>query len=84
MSAYIERWTLAVDIAGQRVEHPIAVELDAGTWEATSPMDLRDNGLATTREGDDAAALAVAELVGRLLRRSWAKGWRVLSIARAP
>lgn len=79
---YVEHWTLAVDIAGRRAEHLIGVEFNAGTWEATTSLDDRISGLATTREADDGAALAVAELVGRLLRRSWAKGWRVLSIVR--
>ena len=83
MSAHVERWTLAVDVAGQRVEHPIAVELDGGLWEAATPVDDRTHGLTSVRGTDDAAALAVAELVGRLLCRAASKGWRVLSIARA-
>lgn len=37
--------------------------------------------LASTRDADDAAAVAVVELVGRLMRRA-PKVWRVLSIAR--
>lgn len=82
MTTYVERWTLTVDVAGERVEHPIAATLDAGLWLATSPVDDRTCGLASTRDADDAAAVAVVELVERLMRRPWAKGWRVLSIAR--